>query len=62
MIDGIVKYHRTFSEIVNTLTDSGFTIEKMLEPSPDPELLRRSPEYTPQLHKPNFLLLKVRKA
>jgi len=61
MIDGIVKYHRTFSEIVNTLTDSGFAVEKMLEPSPDRDLLRRLPEYTPQLHKPNFLLVKSRK-
>ena len=33
IVDGVEKYHRTFSEIINALVTAGFTIEKMLEPS-----------------------------
>jgi len=60
-VDGIVKYHRTFSDIVNTLIGSGFAIEKMLEPSPTDELLMRMPQFYKQVHKPNFLLIRARK-
>jgi len=61
MVDGIIKYHRTFSDIVNALVGAGFTIERMLEPSPDEEFLSKYPDYAPQLHKPNFLLLRCKK-
>lgn len=33
-VDGIEKYHRTFSDIINPLVAAGFQIEKMLEPIP----------------------------
>ena len=61
-VDNIKIYHRTFSEIVNTLSKAGFTIEQMIEPLPTDELLKKHPEYRDLLHKPDFLLLKVRKA
>ena len=61
IIDGVVKYHRTFSFIANTLTNNGFVIEKMLEPIPTQETIERLPSYTKDLHKPNFLLIKARK-
>jgi GrpB-like predicted nucleotidyltransferase (UPF0157 family)/ubiquinone/menaquinone biosynthesis C-methylase UbiE len=60
-IDGVIKYHRTFSEVVNTLLTTGFSIEGMLEPAPSEELIDRLPYYADELHKPNFLLIKVRK-
>ena len=60
-IDGVIKYHRTFSEIVNTLLTTGFSIEGMLEPAPSEELIDRLPYYADELHKPNYLLIKVRK-
>ncbi len=62
MVDGIVKYHRRFSDIVNSLTSAGFVVEKMLEPYPNEETLARLPEYLPHLHKPNFLVVRARKA
>ncbi len=34
-VENVRKYHRTFSTIVNTLLDAGFTVERVLEPLPD---------------------------
>lgn len=61
-VDHVKKYHRTFSTIVNTLIETGFTIEKMMEPLPTEKLLEEYPEYQDLLHKPDFLLIKARKA
>lgn len=60
-VDNVKKYHRTFSTIVNTLIQVGFSIEKMIEPLPSKELLKKYPDYADLFHKPDFLLLKVRK-
>lgn len=60
-VDDVKKYHRTFSSIVNTLVDAGFIIEKMIEPIPTAEMLEKHPEYKDLLHKPDFLLVKVKK-
>ena len=60
-VNGVKKYHRTFSTIVNTLIKAGFMIEKMIEPAPTPELLEKYPDYEDLYHKPDFLLIKVRK-
>ena len=60
-VDHVKIYHRTFSNIVNTLIEAGFTIEKMIEPLPTKELLQDYPDYKDLLHKPDFLLLKARK-
>lgn len=60
-VDNVKIYHRTFSNIVNTLIEVGFSIEKMIEPLPTTELLKNYPDYKDLLHKPDFLLLKVKK-
>lgn len=60
-VDNVKKYHRTFSKIVNTLIEAGFTIEKMIEPVPDQKMLETYPEYGDLLHKPDFLLVKAKK-
>ena len=60
-VDDLKIYHRTFSEIINTLTDTGFSIEKMIEPLPSEKLLKQYPEHRDLFHKPDFLLLKVKK-
>lgn len=60
-VDHVKKYHRMFSTIVNTLLEAGFTIEKMVEPLPDEEMLQEHPEYRDLLHKPDFLLIKAKK-
>lgn len=61
IIDGVVKYHRTFSDIVNALLNAGFCIVRMLEPYPAPELTARDPRLKKCLHKPDFLLIKAQK-
>lgn len=60
-VDNVKIYHRTFSNIVNTLIEVGFSIEQMIEPLPTTELLRSYPDYKDLLHKPDFLLVKVKK-
>ena len=60
-VDNIKIYHRTFSTIVNELVGAGFTIEKMIEPVPTPQLAEKYPEHRDLFHKPDFLLLRVKK-
>ena len=60
-VDNVKKYHRTFSTIINALVEAGFSIEKMIEPLPTEELLDEYPDYKDLFHKPDFLLLKVKK-
>ena len=61
-VDGVEKYHRTFSDIVNALVSAGFMITKMLEPTPSEEIIKRDPRWEKDLHKPNFLLVKAWRA
>lgn len=60
-VDNVKKYHRTFSTIINALVEAVFFIEKMIEPLPTEELLDEYPDYKDLFHKPDFLLLKVKK-
>ena len=58
-VEGVQKYHRMFSTIVNTLAENGFGILKMEEPRPSEEILRKYPEYYDLCHKPDFLIVKA---
>ena len=60
-VDNVKKYHRTFSSIVNTLIEVGFSINKMIEPLPTEEILSQYPAYKDLFHKPDFLLVKCTK-
>lgn len=60
-VDGVKKYHRMFSTIINTLIETGFTIEKLIEPLPSKEILDKHPEYRDLFHKPDFLIVRVKK-
>ena len=57
-VDGVQKYHRMFSTIVNSLADAGFRIVRMEEPYPTKELVEKYPEYYDLYHKPDFLFVK----
>lgn len=61
VIDGVVKYHRKFDDIVNGLSDNQFLIVKMIEPRLSEEVVEMYPQYEKNLHKPNFLMIKARK-
>lgn len=58
-VEGIQRYHRMFSTIVNTLADNGLRIIKMVEPYPTEELVQKYPEYYDLYHKPDFLFVKA---
>ena len=60
-VDNVKKYHRMFSTVVNTLTENGFVIEKMIEPLPTEELLAKYPDHRDLFHKPDFMLIRARK-
>jgi len=61
-VDGVIKYHRTFSDIIAELISSNFVVEEMLEPVPSDDIVNRLPHLKDEFHKPNFLLIKARKA
>lgn len=60
-VDGVVKYHRTFSDILEALLSAGFAIERVLEPLPDEAVMERYPSYQKYYHKPDFLLVRAGK-
>ncbi len=57
----VIKYHRNFSYIINTLQKNNFKIEDILEPTPNEEILSKKPRYKNQFDKPFFLFIKARK-
>lgn len=61
IVDGVIKYHRTMSSIINSLSNAGFIIDKILEPIPGKEIMEQCPSYKKYIHKPDFLLIKVKK-
>ncbi len=61
IVDDVLKYHRSFSTIVNTLIENGFAIEKVVEPTVSEEILRKSPRLKSELHRPTFLIIKAKK-
>lgn len=60
-VDGVTKYHRTFSNTVNALAKSGFVIEKIREPQPKDWAMEKWPALYDEFIKPSFLIVKARK-
>lgn len=60
-VDGVVKYHRTFSQLCNALVAAGLNLVEMEEPVPTPELVAQYPFFAKEYHKPSFLLIKAQK-
>ena len=54
-------YYRNFSEIINGIVDAGFKIDKLLEPIPNEEMVKRVPKYIHQYDRPFFLFVKASK-
>jgi len=53
----VVKYHRTVATYVNTVLEAGFTITRLSEPQPTPELLGTHPAWQDETRRPMFLLI-----
>lgn len=60
-VDGVVKYHRTFSGVINALVKAGFEIEEICEPVPEDWAIEKLPTIVKEYIKPNFLIVKARK-
>jgi SAM-dependent methyltransferase len=59
--EGVQKYHRMVSTILNDLIAAGLTIERVVEPMPDEEMLRRRPDWAQESKRPFALLVRARK-
>lgn len=57
----VIKYHRNFSEILNTLIKNGFNILELEEPSPSEEAILNNPKYVNQWDRPFFLFVSAQK-
>jgi ubiquinone/menaquinone biosynthesis C-methylase UbiE len=60
-VDGVVKYHRTVSSIVNGLIRSGFTIQALDEPIASQEEEQKRPSLKDEKRRPPFLIVKAAK-
>ena len=58
-VDGVKTYHRMFSTVLNTLTAAGFTVEHMIEPTCDDDIVSRYPHFADLRHKPDFLVVRA---
>ncbi len=60
-VDGVVKYHRTFGNIINALADAGFCTEYVGEPTPEEWAIEKLPTIVKEYIKPCFLIVKAKK-
>jgi len=60
-VDGVVKYHRKISTLVNGLLFTGFKIVQMIEPDPTQEALAQNPNLISEIRRPPFLIIKSEK-
>ena len=60
-VDGVIKYHRTFSNIINALAKAGVVIEEVCEPVPEERVIEKVPAWIKEYIKPNFLIVKAKK-
>lgn len=60
-IDGVIKYHRTFSTIINTLIMHELNILKVLEPIALEEAEKKNEKLKEERRRPPFLIIKAKK-
>lgn len=60
-VDGVLRYHRPMGEIVSTLAHTGFVLEDLVEPLPEPWALKEKPDLKKEWIKPTFLIIKTKK-
>ena len=61
-VEGVRKYHRTIATLLNGLLEAGLVIERVVEPVPHDQQLRRRPEVIDERRRPMFLLVRARRA
>lgn len=60
-IDGVIKYHRKLSTLLNLLTQNDFVIQQIDEPEATPEGLEKMPKLISEKRRPSFLLVRAMK-
>jgi SAM-dependent methyltransferase len=61
LADGVQKYHRMVSTLVNGPIEAGLVIERVVEPMPDEAMLQRHPDWARESKRPFCLLVRARK-
>nr|WP_246845174.1 class I SAM-dependent methyltransferase [Bdellovibrio sp. NC01] len=61
LADDVIKYHRTFSSILDSLLSAGFEINKIAEPTLTEDTLKQHPEWSDEIRRPMFLLIAATK-
>jgi len=61
-VDGVVRYHRSVSTIINLLRGVGLTIDLVAEPRPNQNALETNPECYDELIRPAVLAVRAVKA
>jgi SAM-dependent methyltransferase len=56
-IDGVVKYHRRLSSIVNGIIDAGLVLERLAEPTPSPAAVAARPDLADHARSPAILVV-----
>lgn len=56
-IDGVIKYHRQLSTLLNGLMDQGFVVERVLEPEATQQALERRPNLAEERRRPPVLVI-----
>ncbi|WP_186576743.1 class I SAM-dependent methyltransferase [Aquibacillus kalidii] len=57
----IVLFHRTLTNYINSLMETGFSLERVEEPKPSKEMLEKYPSFEEDLRCPDFIVFKLRK-
>lgn len=52
-------FHRTLTSYINTLIKTGFILEKIVEPKPSKEMLKRYPSFEEDLRCADFIVFKL---
>ncbi|WP_019639270.1 class I SAM-dependent methyltransferase [Paenibacillus fonticola] len=60
-IDGVIKYHRKLSTLINVLIQNGLTVQEVDEPESIAEGLAKKPTLLNEKRRPSFILIKARK-
>lgn len=61
IVQGVEKYHRTFSGIINPLIEAGFKLQKFVETTPSKEAIAIRPRVVKHFIRPIYLLVLAKK-
>ena len=55
----VTKYHHKFMTVMNSLVESGFVIDKVMEPMPSKRLMKKVPRMKKQVNRPSYLIVRA---